>query len=81
MLPPSTTSFTLFIVAGPGCPAAQIWPGQLLLGALLFLAYEPLQHLAILSWPIKVRFCEVETMGLRILGVSGFYVFVLSHDK
>lgn len=81
MLPPYTTSFTLFVVPGPGSPPAQIWPGQLLLGALLFLAYEPLLYLAILSWSIKVRFSEVEIMGLRILGVFSFYVFILSHGK
>lgn len=75
MLPLSTTSFTLFVVPGPGSSAAQICPGQLLLGALLFLAYEPPQQLAILIWPIKVRVSEIGTMGLRILGASSFYVF------
>lgn len=56
--PPHTpiTSFTLFVVPGPGRTAAQICPGQLLLGALLVLAYEPQLQLAILSWPIEAKF-------------------------
>lgn len=47
--------FTLLAVPGPGSTVAQLWPGRLLLGALLFLAYEPQQQLAILSWPIKAN--------------------------
>lgn len=83
--PAPITSFTLFVGPGPGNTAAQIWPGKLLLGALLFLAYEPQQQLAILSCPIKANFCVCVcvrlNMGLRILGISSFYVFVLSYDK
>lgn len=72
--PPPTpiTSFTLFVVPGPGRTAAQIWPGQLLLGALLFLAYEPQLQLAILSWPIEAKFLWGWNHGFKSIGSFQF---------
>lgn len=81
LTPTPITSFTSFVVPGPGSTAAQILPGRLFLGAHIYLAYEPQQLLAILGWAIEAKVFEVETLGLRILRVSHFYVFVLSHDK
>lgn len=78
LTPTRITSFISFVVPGPGNTAAQILPGQLFLGAHIYLAYGPQQLLAILSWAIEAKVFEVEILGLRILSLPFLCLCIIS---